>query len=192
MSNVSYRDYPRALQANVPHRIGVPGDYWQLVKCIGEITLEFDQGVRLTRRQGAYGPGSYREVLITSPVDQTITISLGVTNGVAPGDNDVSFAGTINANIAPITVQAALPDVAIAAGTQQLLASLDANRRELVVRWPSTASGNLRVGDSTTAANRGVELEPGDAIIITGTSAVYGFNVGLASASASLLAGRAP
>ncbi len=52
MSNVSYRDYPRVLQAGVPQRIGVSGDYWQLVKCTGEITLEFDQGVRLTRRGG--------------------------------------------------------------------------------------------------------------------------------------------
>lgn len=190
--NITYRDHTVSLQAGVSYPLAYAGEYWEVVKATGEIKLEFDQGSAVTRGAGCGGPASYRVVTITSPIDQTVRVSLGYLGGMSPYNARAFFDGTINADVAPITVQDPLADVAVPAGAQQLLAAFDPDRRELVIRWPSTASGPLRIGDSTTAANKGMELEPGDGYSVSGTAAIYGFNTGAAPASARLLAGKAP
>lgn len=193
MSKQQYRDYPFSLAAGIPRTVNVQGDYWQVIKASSEITLQFDEGDRINRTQGTGGPATYQRVTITSAVDQpAVVVSLGLTNGKTPYDARATFDGTLNVSTDLPTVQQPITDVTIAAGASQLLAAVDATRTALIVRMPDDASGDVRLGDSSVAANKGIRIGAGDAAELTGGAAIYGYNTSADDVTVSLLASLSP
>jgi len=180
--NTNYRDYRLTLAAGVPKEITVRGDYWEVVDAADEVTLEFDQGVRITRGQGYGGPADYNTVTIHSATAQTVTVSLGLTNGRVP------YSCRVNARMTLPGLAVPIPDVTVLAGAQALIAAAETLRMKLYIRLASTSPGNVRIGDVTVAAGRGHLLEPGDGVTIEGGMALYAFNEAAADTALTLLA----
>lgn len=193
MANQQYRDYRFALAAGVPVTIGVTGDYWQVMKASDEVTIQFDEGDKIGRAQGTGGPAKYSKVTITSATDQTtVVLALGLIAGKTPYDSRATFSGTLNVSTNLPTVQQPITDVTIAAGASALLAAADSTRTALVVRMPDDAAGDIRLGDSSVAVNKGLRAGAGDAASISGGAAIYAYNASADPITVSILAERAP
>lgn len=183
--NISYRDFPLNLLAGVPQRVPVSGDYYQVVTSAGAITLEFDQGVKVSRYQGMGGPANYTGVTITSAIDQAVVVSLGRTAGLAPYDGRANVVGAVFNVVERVanTITPA-PDVTVADAGLELLLAADATRLGVWVTIPLKDTGGniidsqdtVRIGDSTTAAGKGSIMYPGDTRFFPGTHAIYAYN----------------
>lgn len=183
--NISYRDFPLNLLAGIPQRLPVSGDYYQVITSDGAITLEFDQGVKVSRFQGMGGPASYTAVTITSAIDQAVVVSLGRTDGLAPYDGRANVVGAVFNVVerVPNTITP-LDDVQVDDATLEQLAALGADRMGLWVTIPIKdragavidSQDTVRIGDSTTAAGKGSIMYPGDTRYFPGTNALYAFN----------------
>lgn len=187
--NISYRDYTLGLSAGVAQEVNVHGDYFQVIKATGKITLEFDQGVKIHRYQGMGGPVSYSRVRVTSDVDDSdVQLALGNTDGRAPYDGRATFQGS-TVNVTERVPNTATPqaDVAVANAAQAALhAAVSATRMGTWVTVPlydntgallaGGAGLYVRVGDSTVAANKGSILFPGDTRYFPGTHRLYAYN----------------
>lgn len=64
--------------------------------------------------------------------------------------------------------------VAAAAAVSILAAS--ATRREVIIRNLTASAGDARIGDASTAAAQGLELSPGESLVLTTTAAVYAYS----------------
>lgn len=189
--NRNWRDYRIALAANVAQEIVVSGDYWQVIKATGEVTLEFDQGARVTRGQGTGGPGEYTRVRVTSATSQDVILALGRVSGLTPYDGRAVFGGSINVTVDRSNTQTPLPDVVVPATSALQVAGSDASRVSLSLRISSSAPGDVRVGDATVGAAKGLLVEPGDGITVGGTAAIYVYNTAGAAVTVTLLSERA-
>lgn len=175
--NRNYRDYPRSLTANEPMRLGVRGDYWEIISApLGSLKLEFDQGMSVTREEGTGGPADYTEVIVTSAVTQDVILSLGYIAGMAPYNARANVTGTVNAVAEPATLNPAGADVTVAAGTQELVAAANPDRKELRLECPPTADDYIRWGDISVSAVLGNKLYPGQVEYIATEAAVYVWN----------------
>lgn len=192
---LSYRDYKLALLAGVPQELRVAGNYWQVISTAAgaPVMLAFDESAAIQRNAGTGGPATYSAVRVSSAVDQLVTISLGQLAGPAPYDRgDMTFAGTINVAASVPTVNASLPDVAVAATTLTLLSAADPTRRTFTIKLPTTAAGPVRIGDSAIGAARGLLLEEGETAVIAGTSAVYVYNPNAVAVTVTMMEARIP
>jgi hypothetical protein len=126
-----------------------------------------------------YGPvdeADHWEYLeITSATAQTVELIIG--------DDDVEVAGTVSIAGTVSTVDAqiivATPgDVSIPAGTTASIRAGTTVAKGLIVGNLSTNSSSVRIGNSTAAAAFGIELQPGEKIVIPATNtSIYAFNV---------------
>lgn len=177
-TNVNYRDYNFILRAGVAQQLKVAGDYYQVITANGAIVLQFDQGVTISRQQSMGGPANYVDsVTVTSPIDQTVVLSLGTTNGMVPYDSRGDFsADTINVSQRIANTITPLPDVSVPAGAAASLVGADATAVDVIIALPSTESGPVRIGDSTVDGTHGFLLEPGSTLVVSGTPAIYAYN----------------
>ena len=107
---------------------------------------------------------------ITSATAQTIEIILG--------DDDVEFAsavsvtGTASFAEAPSSaITGTAADVAVATGGNSAIAA-NTNRRRITIQALSANTGNLRVSTVATVG-RGLELQPGQAVELKTTAALF-------------------
>lgn len=192
MANITYRDYQIPLQANVPVQLQVKGDYYQVITANGSITLQFDQSVTISRQQSMGGPVAYKDsVIVTSPIDQTVVVSLGYTDGSAPYDGRGNFsAQTVNVTVQHANTLTPASDVVLAAGAATLIQSADATTIDTIIKNPATSVGAIRLGDSTVGATKGDVLDPGERALLTTTAAVYGYNPNASAVTVSVLRTR--
>lgn len=184
----NYQDYPLNLLAGVEQELAVSGSYWQIVTAPSPVQLVFDESRRVTRPAGSGGPASYNRVRVRSAVDQAVVISLGFIDGVAPYDRGNSvFTGTINVASSVPSTTASPPDVSIPPGTQVLLMAAGATRRSVLLKLITECDSGIRIGDSSTAANRGYQLDTGDSANVDGTAALYAFNPNAIAVTVCLL-----
>lgn len=188
-----YRDYRMSLAAGIGFTITTPGDYFQVLKSTAEVRLQFDDDVPIARSQGQGGPAKFSRITISSETDQPlVVIALGYTDGRTPIDARATFSGTLNVTTNLPSVQEPINDVTIAPGASVLLAGVDPTRTELVIRMPDDASGDVRIGDSSVGATKGIRIGSGDAASISGGAAIHAYNTGTDPVAVSLLAERAP
>lgn len=158
-SGARMSDYTRNLAAGVPQSINVIGDYWQLIKTPGgEVKVELDESVTMMRAAPCGGPGNYRRVTITSPVDQTVVMCLGITNGAVPYDNRTVITGTLTVDQTPPVGIFGLPDQDIVSGGSYTFPA-NANRDTLGITLSDTAPDFVRVTDASSP--NGQALFPG-------------------------------
>lgn len=171
---VKYRDYRLTLQAGVPQALDAPGDYWQLIETPGgNVTIELDDSVTLTRAAPCGGPGNYTRAVFTSATTQTIIVALGYTNGLVPYDNRmVTYAGLEVLERVPEAVQG-LADLAIAAGASGTFVA-NLSRDSIVISLDDAAPDYVLIASG--AAGVGVRLYPGGSQAIRTTAAVQVFN----------------
>ena len=173
------RDYSYPVKAGKWARIDIDGDYVQVLQATGDISLRFDDGDIITRRQGQGWPITYlRKVEILSVADQQVTLALGYTGvgGGPPYDNTSQFVGTVNVQANLPTLRGAPPHVVVAAGATVQVLPTDGTRLSATVQLDDEADGYVWIGDSSVDAGHGNKLNPDDIAEPAGSPEVWVFN----------------
>lgn len=189
MSNNNYRDYVVNLLAGNPYEIAVSGDYYQVLTASVELTLMFDDTVKVSRQQGQGGPADYRRVTLVSTVDQIVKVALGYVKGLAPYDSRGGSGGAGGGGSVPgviNTAQRSTPDQTVPAGTAAQLLPADAARSSATISV-KTADGECRFGDSGVGIAEGLPAFIGDSFINNNRGAVWVYNGGAAPAVFAIL-----
>lgn len=171
------RKYGLSLQAGVPQTVELNGDFWRVdtLSAGTAITITFDDQHSFVAKAGWQGRRPFRRVTVSSPVVQDVELYLG------RGDLDADTA-TVTISSATFTPDVLntienLADVSILAGASDLVSAGAGTKRETIIKNPSSNTASFRVGGSTVAAGAGVELEPGETIVLTGNMAIYAYNL---------------
>lgn len=109
---------------------------------------------------------------------------------VGDGDlDDSNFTGTLTGGSITPTTPATLvdyPDDSIAAGATEQVLATNPNRREAIIGNLEANTVTVRVGTSAAGAARGIQIAPGQAIILETTASVHVFNPHSAAQSVSV------
>lgn len=152
-----------------------------------EFTITFDDSNRIEKAtagtSGLFGD-SYSRVRLRSTTTQVVTVVLGWGEF---RDARASVNATINTTIEPSDTIDDPLDVSVGVTATQIAAA-DANRKELVVNVPSTATQGIRVGGATVARGAGLLVEPGTTLTLSAECAIYGItNTTTGSVDVSLI-----
>lgn len=173
------RDEVVILKAGVEKRVDFEGDYFFIQDCVQAFAIKFNDGNPVTRTMGDGLPVKYGKLTLTSVIDQTVTISVGYTNGVTPVSSAAAFVGTVT--VQPL-VGANLNNSTrptIAAGVSQQFLAASATRLGWVIGIPDTAGDGLRIGTAGLTAANGLAIPLGTRKItetISPRAAVFIFN----------------
>lgn len=170
---MSMRDYKFTLAAGQERSLNVQGNWFHVLDAVGVVGIRFDEGSLIERSQGQGGSRTYSRVLVSSPIAQTVTLSLGV-------GRETDARATVNANIST-TIEggndnAHKPNVTVTAGNAVQLLPANNNRKSIRVSLASTEAGSIMLGKSGITANNGGLLEVGDTDYIDTEGALYAFN----------------
>jgi len=132
---------------------------------IGEHQFEMDVGDQIGMPEGFDG---FR---IEETQGAVNTIELVVLKGKYVQGK---LVGTVSLDkLNAITTSA---DVALNNGAITTVKAANTNRREIMVTALAGNASNIRVGDASTGAARGLELQPGQTVTLTTTDAVYAYS----------------
>lgn len=79
-----------------------------------------------------------------------------------------------------------LADVSLLAGANTQILAADTTRVEAIITNLTANTQKFRIGDAGAAAANGVELSPGQTIVLTTTAAIHGWNPGAGAESVSV------
>lgn len=178
------RDYPITLSAGVERSLNVAGSFWHLIKASGEVKLGFDEGAKITRSQGMAGTAKYTRITVLSPINQTVTVSLGFGQSF---DARAAVEAVVNAAVEPSNSNSALPQVTIAAGQTVEIAPANAARKELRIQVKSDQVGGVNIGDANVNATKGGFVEVGMVDYVASEAAMYAHNPNAASVTVNVL-----
>lgn len=156
--------------------VNVKGDFFGVVTCDGEIKIQFNDGVFITREQGMGGSADYERVTLLSDSTKNIVIALGYgtmydSRGFGNGAGDGMGVSIISPSASPSN-----PDIELATyGTVAVLAE-NANRSEVTIYAHADNFNTLKVGcNNSVGSGQGVPLPPGGAITLTARTGVWVF-----------------
>lgn len=109
-------------------------------------------------------------VIVSNAVDIDDTDPIQVEVTAQPAINVTASVATAN------TIQSPL-DVPLTAATATVISAANAARKELMIKNASSNATSVRIGSATVDVNKGLELEPGESIVLTTTAAVWGYSV---------------
>lgn len=162
------------LQAGVPQRFGVSGDYFHVLTApVNDLRIRFDDSKQMDGFEGVGARVYYESVEVESATGQAIKILVGfgsVFDGRATSNVNVS------ATVAPGNTSDNGGDVSCLASAATQLLAADADRLYALIHNPSTNTLTMRIGSSAVAAATGIPLEPGTTLPYPSTGAVYAYN----------------
>ena len=112
----------------------------------------------------------------TAQAGEYITVMYGVESNIGLKVNNPSSQYN-NISVIKPTGLDTVADVALTAATVTLISAADSTRKEILITNLSTNAAVMRIGDSNTAAARGIEISPGQTVTLATTDAVYGYSV---------------
>lgn len=140
------------------------------------VTVRFNDGPDGAIFRGLEARGPIRKVEVFNGNGAAITLSLATAKGLQMVDRRVSVVGdaaAVEVEGAPtLTSQA---DVTVAATSSAQILAADTTRREALIQ-NLDGSTTVRIADSNVAAARGLELAPGDVLILATQGAVHCHN----------------
>jgi hypothetical protein len=172
MSSKNFRSYVVSLTANQEYPLRVRGNMYAVVDNTGEFIITFDESSRITKATSGTGgefQQPYEDVKLLSTTTQTVTIILGFGKY---RDARASVNATINTTIAPSDTVNNPGDVTAGAAATLAIAA-NANRKEVELCLPSTATNPVRVGNASVTASSGSILEPGTSKVFGVEAALY-------------------
>lgn len=185
-----YADYLYSVPAGESIVIAVGGEY---VGCISSnqddflISLDGDalqfmaQGLKIRTKGG----DRFANVTVDNSGNaSTLTLRLAIGDGDLV-DQRLSLTGAIS--VTKGDQFDTVPDVSVGAGVSAELLATDTARCEAIINNLAANAATLRVGDSNVAAARGVELAPGETIVLTTTEAVHAYNPGGVAQSVAVM-----
>ncbi len=175
-TNKGMRDITLTMDGVNAQQLRVEGDFLHIQSAPnGPVKIRANQGPQFTRYQSQGNRVYYEELEVFSSVAQTITLQIGY--GYATDARATIAAPVFNVTFSPAVNNPSQADIACAGTAQTLLLAADANQIEAIISLPSNAAGPIRVGDATTAANKGFQIDPGTVVSISTTAAIYAYNL---------------
>lgn len=172
MSQKNFRTYTIGLTAGQESTLRVRGNMYAVIDNVGDFTLTFDESSRIAKATAGTGgefESVYEDIKILSSTSQTITIVLGFGKFA---DARASVNATINTTIAPSDTINNPGDVTAGVAASLVIAA-NANRKEVELCLPSTATNPVRVGNASVTAASGSILEPGTSKVFGVEAALY-------------------
>lgn len=150
----------------------------------GDLDISFDDKTPAFFAQGIGYPVDFNKVRIINRTGADITAKLNIGSS-RTDDNRLSLSGAFQI-ATPANLETKIDD-SIAAGATELVAAANASRNEILITNLSSNSAPVRVGDSNTGANRGVEVGVGQTITLNTSAAVYVHNTHTGAQSVAIL-----
>ena len=172
MAKRNFKTYLLSLVANQEYTQRVPGNVYSVISNTGTFTATFDESNKLTDQTAGMThqfDAPYTDVVFLSPTTQTVKVLLGFGKF---SDARASVNATINTTIAPSDTVNNPGDVT-AGATATLAIAANANRKEVELCLPSTATNPVRVGNASVTATSGSILEPGTSKVFGVEAALY-------------------
>jgi hypothetical protein len=168
------KPYQAILQAGETRTIHATGDYFRLMIADYDIRLaigEDENTILLKKGQGVI-PGQFKSLRITNTGadPQTIDYVIGGGGGRVLDD---TINGTIAATLVASTVFSTISDLTVNGLTE--IAAVNASRKAITIAAAPGNTANVKVGDASTGAARGLTLQPGQSVTLSTTAAVYGY-----------------
>lgn len=175
------------LTAGRAQRFNEAGHFFRCMNSSGRFTVTFDGGKSITFERGiGYSiPGGCRNFVLRSETSQEVEFE--ITDGRVE-DSRFNVAGNLNTKEATADTLATPGDVAVPAASFGVVIAANVLRREAIVKNPATNAGNFRVGGSSASATSGIELTPGESIVISNyRGEVAAFNNGASAESLQVM-----
>lgn len=150
----------------------------------GDLNISFDDKTPAFFPQGLGYPVEFNKVRLINGTGAPITAKLNI-GSVRTDDNRLSLSGAFQISV-PTTLQSGV-DVSVAAGATSLVIAANTSRNEALVTNLSANSSVIRVGDLNAAANRGIEVSPGQTVTLETSAAIYVHNLGSGPQSVGVL-----
>jgi len=164
----------RVLAAGVPQKIGMGGDWFQvLAATVDDLKAVFDGDRPVSVYQGLGFRRYYDEVELVSATGQTVEVMVGYGN---VQDSRASANVNVTTNITPGNTVSDGGRVLCAVSSATLLLALDADRLVAYITNPSDNTLTMYIGTAAVDATRGTPLEPGTTLPFPTTAALYAYN----------------
>jgi hypothetical protein len=163
------------LAPGVPRGFDVEGDWFHVVTAdVQDLIVRFDSGAATPIWEGIALRTYYSHFDLESATGQTVLVYAGFGTSI---DGRASANVNVNSTYAPANQHVAAAPKTCTAGGRTQLALADTGRKTLRLMLPSSASGNLYIGDvAVDATARGGLLEPGMCDYFPSEAAVYAWN----------------
>lgn len=172
MTAKNFSTYTISLTAGQDYNLNVNGNMYAVISNSGDFTITLDETNRLISQTAGMGgefPEPYNRVTISSTTTQTVIVVFGFGKFL---DARASINATVNTTIEPSNTINNPGDVT-AAATATLAIAANANRKEVELCLPSTATNPVRIGSATVTAASGSILEPGTSKTFAVDAALY-------------------
>lgn len=152
------------------------------------VTVRFNDGPDGAIFRGLEARGPLRKIEVFNGNGASITLSLSIAKGLQMVDRRVSVVGDAAAvEVEGAPSLASQADVSVAATSAAQILAADTTRREALIQNTDGAT-TIRVGDSNVGATRGLELAPGDVLILATQGAIHAYNPSGAGVDVAALA----
>ncbi|MEO0411838.1 MAG: hypothetical protein AAF221_08385 [Pseudomonadota bacterium] len=176
------REYRFTIQPGTDYELDAKGEFWRIESLSvagASIQLSFDGESSVSARIGTRGRRR-RLGRIRAFSQVLITVVMQIGDDPIEGEvANVSIAG-VTATFEENNGGADPLDVVINAGLSAIISPARASKRSVTIKNPIGNTSNFRVG-TAPAANRGVEIEPGAGVTLSGSMAVSAYNAGAAN-----------
>lgn len=177
--NQNIRNFIFNMQAGNRQKLDHPGETLTLKSASGPVVFYFNGSNRIELNDGDSLRRNFDYVEIESATTQQIEIVAGFGDF---SSNSLTVANTVSVDFTPGNQLDALAAVSVAATSTGVVATADADQRELIVSIDSTQPGGLYIGGSTVSASlRGFWLAPGSTMSISTEAEVRAYNAGAAA-----------
>ncbi len=188
MTNKAFRIYTVTVAGNDSETLHVSGAYVVALSATGGFDLAFGDGpftpfLAGLKVQLAEGE-TFKTLRVRDTTGNPNTIMVGVGFGDLT-DARLNLSGSIS--ITGSQNIASVADVALAAGATTQIVAANVARRSVIIKNLAANTQTMRIGDAAAGAARGVELAPGETIVIDSGAAIYGYNPGGAAESVSVV-----
>ncbi|MGF1609738.1 MAG: hypothetical protein ACFCUQ_10105 [Kiloniellales bacterium] len=153
-----------------------PGSYFRLIGGAAGLMVRIDDEPPgdIAVGLGVDCPEPFNRLTFINTTVADIDIEVAFARGRVD-DSRLSLSGSVN--VATAANLADVADVALAAGVATQIAAANAVRKELVVSNLAGNAGVMRIGTSNVGAARGIELSPGQSVVLSTSAEVYGYSV---------------
>jgi len=178
MANLnSYQVHGLTLAAGEWVQLDITGEYIGCIKSNAAFKVGADDNTPQPMEQGltfrTVAGESFTSIQILNTSASSNSIELAVGEGQI---TDARLSLTADLTLSANNGISDLIDISIAAGVSAQVAAVNLNRREILIQNLSGNTSLFRVGATTAASARGVELMPGQTLTLETTAEIWAFN----------------
>lgn len=176
MSLINHQIVEYAIAAGESVTIATYATYIHCLASTARFKLQIDAGAEVDWEAGLgyrTDAGHFDQVRIVNPSAAVLTVKMSLGAGQID-DRRLGLAEPVKIDAPDVLATAS--DVLVPAGASALVLAASAVRRQAYIALPLAAPREVRVGDSAVGPARGLELPPGQRVVLQVASDVYAHN----------------